>query len=165
MDGGGDASQTVNSEPGSLCSSTLISPNLTGLLITGQVTAPVVVRLPQDRPAFLQSRYEDRGQPNQHSCWAQSQNRSARAVPRMALLTRASTSAASGNTSSTWPTCHPRSIRNHCRSRKPERAHRYSNSNASPDPAVIQLVGAFRFSLARVQLAEAANHRSELCTG
>ncbi|MFL5134578.1 MAG: hypothetical protein ACJ8C6_08485, partial [Microvirga sp.] len=38
----------------------------------------------------------------------------------------------------------PRSIRNHCRSRKPERAHRYSNSHASPDPAVIQLVGAFR---------------------
>ena len=28
-------------------------------MITGQVTAPVVVRLPQDRPAFLQSRYED----------------------------------------------------------------------------------------------------------
>src|SRR5829696_8586532 len=59
-------------------------------------------------------------------------------------LTRASTSAASGNTSSTWPTCRPRSIRNHCRSRKPERAHRYSNSDASPDLAVIQLVGAFR---------------------
>src|SRR3954471_2242528 len=59
-------------------------------------------------------------------------------------LTRASTSAASGNTSSTWPTCRPRSIRNPCRSRKPERAHRYSNSHASPDPAVIQLVGAFR---------------------
>src|SRR3954447_24838672 len=32
----------------------------------------------------------------------------------------ASTSAASGNTSSTWPTCRPRSIRNPCRSRKPE---------------------------------------------
>src|SRR3954464_5255671 len=59
-------------------------------------------------------------------------------------LTRASTSAASGNTSSTWPTCRPRSIRNPCRSRKPERAHRYSNSDPSPDPAVIQLVGAFR---------------------
>src|SRR4051812_48330501 len=59
-------------------------------------------------------------------------------------LTRASTSAASGNTSSTWPTCRPRSIRNPCRSRKPERTHRYSNSHASPDPAVIQLVGAFR---------------------
>src|SRR5215208_6303757 len=59
-------------------------------------------------------------------------------------LTRASTSAASGNTCSTWPTCRPRSIRNPCRSRKPERAHRYSNSHASPDPAVIQLVGAFR---------------------
>jgi hypothetical protein len=38
----------------------------------------------------------------------------------------------------------PRSIRNHCRSRKPERAHRSSKSDASPDPAVIQLVGAFR---------------------
>src|SRR3954469_16270976 len=59
-------------------------------------------------------------------------------------LTRASTSAASGNTSSTWPTCRPHSIRNPCRSRKPERAHRYSKSDASPDPAVIQLVGAFR---------------------
>src|SRR3954469_2355137 len=59
MDGGGDASQIVNRDPGSLCSSTLSLLSRRGLLITGQVTAPVVVRLPQDRPAFLQSRYED----------------------------------------------------------------------------------------------------------
>src|SRR4051794_28745904 len=30
------------------------------------------------------------------------------------------------------------------RLRKPERAHRCSNSDANPDPAIIQLVGAFR---------------------
>src|SRR3954453_9635948 len=59
MDSGGDASQTVNREPGSLCSSTLIPPNLTRALDHGAGEAPVVVRLPQDRPAFLQSRYED----------------------------------------------------------------------------------------------------------
>src|SRR3954469_1609568 len=142
MDGGGDASQIVNRDPGSLCSSTLSLLSRRGLLITGQVTAPVVVRLPQDRPAFLQSRYED----SPINAFAELSPKIVRpALYRewLSLHARAHPPL-SGNTSSTWPTCRPRSIRNHCRSRKPERAHRYSNSHASPDPAVIQLVGAFR---------------------
>ena len=59
MDGGGDASQPVNREPGSLCSSTLISPHLTRALDYGAGDSTRAVRSPQDRPAFLQSRYED----------------------------------------------------------------------------------------------------------
>src|SRR3954471_9307720 len=142
MDGGGDASQTVNRGPGSLCSSTLIPPNLTRALDHGAGDSNRAVRSPQGRPAFLQSRYEDSPinalaglspkivRPALYREWL---SLHARAHPPL-----------SGNTSSTWPTRPPPSIRNHCRSRRPERAHRYSNSDASPDPAVIQLVGAFR---------------------
>src|SRR3954453_14001542 len=129
MDSGGDASQTVNREPGSLCSSTLIPPNLTRALDHGAGEAPVVVRLPQDRPAFLQSRYED-SPINALAGLSPKIVRPALYREWLPLLTRARTSAASGNTSSTWPTCRPRLIRNHCRSRKPEQAHRYSNSHA-----------------------------------